>query len=204
MEDRARLAAVAAIAALLPIAASAATTHKKPAPAQPPGGTNQVEGTHGKIGDMLFDGQWRFQVKSVETIDTYTLKVPTAEEDYAKYTEDADEDPDTHTFTPKAGYTFVTVDCLVKNAQRTTEQLDCYLDDPKTAVTDDQSGAYPPIAYDMQTKGPWMTKSLLPGSGEPITVLFAVPIGTKLQDLVFTLKDWSSHTGHEVRVSLTP
>ena len=30
------------------------------------GGANQVEGLHGKVGDTLFDGKWRFKVVDVQ------------------------------------------------------------------------------------------------------------------------------------------
>jgi hypothetical protein len=180
-----------------------AASKGKKKPTQPPGGANQVEGTHGKIGQMLFTGKWRFEVLAIQQADTYTMKVPNAEGDYAKYTNEAEFDSSTNIFTPKAGYTFISIDCLAKNGQTKTEQLDCYSDDQKTAVTDDQSNSYPPIAFDMITQGPWVTKPLLPGSSEKITILFAVPPGTKPQDLVMTLKNWSDHQGKEVRVTLS-
>lgn len=177
------------------------TTKKQPV--QPAGGANQVEGLHGKVGQMLFTGRWRFQVQEFQTSDSYTLKVPTSEQDYAKYHDVADYDSATHTFKPKEGYAFVAVKALVKNAQTSTQQLGCYLGDPKTAVTDNKANSYPPIAYDMLSKGAWVTKPLLPGSGEELTVLFAVPKGTELKDLVFSLNNWSDNKGKDVRVSLT-
>jgi len=39
------------------------------------GGTNQVQAvTQGKVGDVLFDGWWRFQVQNVEMTDSYAVK----------------------------------------------------------------------------------------------------------------------------------
>ena len=190
------------------VEAKAAKAKSKPAPAkkakpkQTPGGANQVEGLNGKIGQMLFDGKWRFQVQDVSQVDTYKLKVPSSEQDYAKYHDVAEEDLDTHTFTPKEGYTFIAVQCLVKNGQNKVQQLDAYLNDPKTGLADDQGNSYPPIIYDMHSKGAWVTKPLLPGSQATMTVLFAVPTGTKPKDLVFTLKNWSDSKGHDARVSL--
>ncbi len=181
-----------------------ATNKAKPKPTKKPaGGANQVEGLNGKIGQVLFDGKWSFQVLDVQQVATYTLKVPNSEQDFAKYHAAAETDGTLHTFTPKAGYTFIAVKCQVKNRQQNkVEQLDCYSDDPKTALTDFDANSYAPIVYDMQTKGDWVTKPLLPGSAENMTVLFAVPPDTKLKDLVFTLKNWSAHAGHDVRVSL--
>ena len=175
---------------------------KKPTK-KPAGGANQVEGLNGKIGQVLFDGKWSFQVLDVQQVDTYTLKVLSSEQDYAMYHDVADEDSTLHTFTPKAGYTFIAIKCQVKSRQQNkVEQLDCYSDNPKTALTDFEANSYPPIVYDMQSKGAWTTKPLLPGSTANMTVLFAVPPDTKLKDLVFTLKNWSAHVGQNVRVSL--
>ncbi len=169
----------------------------------PAGGANQVVGLNGKIGQMLFDGKWRFQVQSVqEGLTTYTLKVLASEQDYALYHNVAELDPTTHGFTPKEGNTLIAIKCLAKNAQNKVQQLDFYSDSPKTALADDQGNSYPPIAIDMITKGGLVTKPLLPGSGEEMTLLFAVPSGTKLKDLVVTLKNWEDHKGHDVRVSL--
>jgi len=176
------------------------TSKKKPP--QTPGGANQVEGLNGKVGDMLFTGRWRFQVQKVETVETYTLTVPTSEQDYSKYASSATLDDKTKSFTPKEGQTLVAVKALVKNAQTSTQQLGCYLGDPKTAIADTKGNSYPPIAYDMISKGAWVTKPLLPGSGEELTVLFAVPKGTELKDLIFSLYNWSDIKGKEVRVSL--
>ena len=181
-------------------AQSKSTSKKKPP--QTPGGANQVEGLNGKVGDMLFTGRWRFQVQKVETVDTYTLTVPTSDQDYGRYAPSATFDDKTKTFAPKEGLTFVAVKALVKNAQTSTQKLGCYLGDPKTAIADTKGNSYPPIAYDMISQGAWVTKPLLPGSGEELTVLFAVPKGTELKDLIFSLYNWSDIKGKEVRVSL--
>ena len=180
--------------------------HAKPRPAKPiPGGASQVEGLSGKVGDVLFDGHWRFQVIDVKTgLDSYALNVPISEQDYAKFHDVAEFDNATHTFTPKEGYKLVAIKCHVKNGQKNTEQVDGYLGNPKTALADDQENSYPPIAYDMYSKGAWITKELLPGSGEDLTLLFAVPPTAKMKDLVFTLKNWSDNNGRNVRVSLAP
>jgi|GEM_PF-1784979 Telomeric repeat-binding factor 2. len=167
-----------------------------------PGGANQVEGLNGKVGQMLFTGKWRFQVLSAEPVETYALKAPGSEQDYAKYHDVAEYDDASRTFTPKAGYTFVAVRCKAKNGQKKVQQLDFYLNDQKTALADEQGNSHPPIAFDMQSKGAWVTKPLLPGSEVDITVLFAVPPDTKLKDVVFTLKNWEDRVGKEVRVSL--
>ncbi len=202
-----RLAIVmaAGLFAAAPCLAKPARQHPaRPRPATPPGGANQVQGLNGKVGDVLFDGHWRFQVLSLAPAATYTLSVPSSEQDYAKFHDTAELDNATHTFTPKEGYTFFAVKCHVKNGQKSTEQIDGYFNDPKTALTDDKENSYPPIVYDMFSKGLWTTKELLPGSGEDLTLLFAVPTGTTPKDLVFTLKNYSDHATRNVRVSLAP
>lgn len=172
-------------------------------PAIVPGGANQVEGLNGKIGDMLFTGRWRFQVLDIQPVSTYTLIVPSSEQDYAKFHDAASEDLSSHTFTPKEGYTFFAVKCRAKNAQKTTQQLDFYLNDPKTAITDAGENSYPPMVYDMQSNGNWVTKNLLPGSGVDMTIVFAVPPGMVPKDLVVSLKNGSDHNSRNVRVSLS-
>ncbi|HEX5322324.1 MAG TPA: hypothetical protein VFW40_00960 [Capsulimonadaceae bacterium] len=198
------LLAVAAVLTISMAHAASSSKKSKPKSTQPPGGANQVQGLNGKVGQMLFTGKWRFEVLSApQQVDTYTMKVPSAEGDYAKYHDEADYDNSTNAFTAKAGYTLIAIDCLAKNGQTQVEQLDFYLNNPNTGLTDDQGQSYQPIAYDMMTKAPWVTKPMLPGSSEKITILFAVPPGTKTRDLVVTLKNWTDSKGKDVRVTLT-
>jgi hypothetical protein len=177
-------------------------TTKPTKPKQIPGGANQVSGLNGKLGDMLWDGRWRFQVQEVKEVTTYTLNVPSSQQDYGRFNTVATEDLTNHAFTPKPGYTLIAVKCLAKNGQKTVQQLHCYPPDLKTALTDDQGNSYQPIVYDMQSDGAWTTKKLLPGSSVTMTVLFAVPPGTKLKDLVFSLKNWSDTKVTNLRIAL--
>lgn len=206
-------ATAAALLATVPVSAQAqgatkpAKTppkNKKAKPKPIPGGANQVKGMNGKVGDMLFDGRWRFQVREVLPVNTYTLTVPSSQQDYGRFRDFASEDLATHTFTPAAGYTFIAVKCLVKNGQNKMQQLDCYPPDLKTALADDQGSSHPPIVYDMQSKGAWTAKPLLPGAAQPMTVLFAVPTNTRLKDLVFSLKNWSDAKVTNLRIALPP
>jgi hypothetical protein len=167
-----------------------------------PGGANQVSGLNGKLGDMLWDGRWRFQVQEVKEVSSYVLTVPSSQQDYGRTRNYAREDPTTHAYIPQPGYTLIAVKCLAKNGQNSIQQLDCYPPDLKTALTDDQGNSYPPFIYDMQTDGAWTTKKLLPGSSATMTILFAVPPGTKLKDLVFSLKNWSGPKVNNLRIAL--
>jgi hypothetical protein len=164
------------------------------------GGANQVEGLQGKIGDVLFDGEWRFEVLRVNRVDSYAMKNK-ATNDYAIYNTTAEFSDGV--FRPKQGQSLVAIACRVKNGLRDQNQaLWRPNSDTHTALADDQGQSYPPIAYDMPESGPFQSKALLPGAAMEFTVLFTVPDGATLKDLVFTLRTISS-PGHDVRVSLT-
>lgn len=163
-----------------------------------PGGANQVEGMRGKIGDVLFDGKWRFQVLDVKTVDDYTMK-NAATNDYSVYHNTAEFND--NTLRPKPGNSLVMIQCRLKNGVKQNQSLWRYNNDTHTALTDDQGQSYPPIAYDIPSGGSFGSKDLLPGSAIDFAVLFTVPPGTHLKDLVFTLRTLSDK-GDEVRVSL--
>jgi hypothetical protein len=163
------------------------------------GGANQIQGLQGKIGDTLFDGKWRFQVLAVEPVDSYTLqnKVTT---DYAVYHNLADLTDGV--FKPKAGQQLMVARCRLKNGLKGENQALWWASsDTHTALADDRGESYPPIAIDAPEAGPFQSKPLLPGAGIDLAALFAVPEGTQLKDLVFTLRT-ISEKGKDVRVSL--
>jgi hypothetical protein len=164
------------------------------------GGANQVEGMRGKIGDTLFDGRWRFQVIEVQEVDSYRMKTK-ATNDYAVYRTVADFDPTSDVFRPHEGQTMLLIRCRVKNGVKQTLSLWRSNSDTQTALTDTQGQSYPPIAYDMEESAPFQSKALLPGSSLDLGVLFVVPQGTVLKDLLFTLRTLDDK-GHDVRVSL--
>jgi hypothetical protein len=188
---------------LLQATAGYAATKPKPKPKQPAGGANQVQGLNGKLGQMLFTGYWRFEAIAAHTdLTSYTLKVPSAEQSYGGFRDVATFDSDTHTFTPKAGWTITAVDCLVKNGQPSVQTLNLVAASD-TAVADDQGQSYPPFGYDMVTDGPAAMRPMLQGSSAKMTVLFAVPVGTKLKDMIFTLMtQGNGATKKDVRISL--
>ena len=169
----------------------------------PAGGANQVEGLRGKVGDTLFDGKWRFQVLSIQTADSYVMKTD-MDTDYAAYRATAEFDVTSKTFTPLSGNTLYVVQCRARNAVKENQALYVYQPFTRTALTDNQGNSYPPIGYDMQGAR-FQSKPLLPGSGLDFAVLFTVPEGTTLKDLVFTLRTIAGGLteGKDVRVSLT-
>jgi hypothetical protein len=162
-----------------------------------PGGANQVEGLNGKVGDMLFDGKWRFQLKDIQVVKTYALR------------RDGGVDPgklggkasiDGRTYTAEAGYTFVIANCLVKNGQKESRAFGSFYGE-HTALTDDQGSSYRPIGWD-QEGGLFTTKELLPGAGQEIAAIFLVPENVKLKDLVVTLTNVTDREPKDVRISL--
>jgi hypothetical protein len=164
------------------------------------GGANQINGLmQGKIGDQLFDGKWRFKVTGTETASTYAMK--TQGDPYA-VSDEADYNSVTHVIAAKNGSTLVIVHCVVVNGQKTTQTLWTAAQGSNTALTDDQGHSFPPSAHDF-TGAPIQTQPLLPGAKIEFPVVFCVPQGTNLKDLVFTLRNNdSSSKGDDVRVSL--
>lgn len=104
------------------------------------GGAGQIgDKNSGKLGQTLFSGEWRFQVVSVETVDTY--KPEFNQEWVAK---------------PKQGETLVVVHCRVKNGTMKKETIAFERDAEavtrhgilNNALTDANEQAFSPIATD--------------------------------------------------------
>ena len=92
--------------------------------------------------------------------------------------------------------------CRLKNGLKNQNQALWWSNsDTHTALADDRGQSYPPVAVDAPEGTPFQSSPLLPGAGIDLAVLFAVPEGTQLKDLVFTLRT-ISEKGHDVRVSL--
>jgi hypothetical protein len=155
------------------------------------GGANEVRGTNGKIGQVLFNGKWRFAVLSVDRAATY----------------DSQFLADKQTFTP-AGDTeeLVVVRCRLKNGQKTAQKAMLSAIHPHNiALTDDQGQSYAPKDFDKRGGDTDTGPSLLPGAQTEFAVLFSVPKGAALKDLVFSLQtayDDYPNGGTDVRISL--
>ena len=168
------------------------------------GGANQVEGvTQGKIGDTLFDGQWRFQVQSVEMPDTYTAK-------FLQGSNELNVDPATRVVSAPRGYRIVVVRCRMTNGQKSMQTFwfaqlsEMHVNN---SLTDNNGESYPPANFDLEGDSNDQSKSLLPGAKTDFVILFSVPEALQrkdLKDLVFTLKNNGSGPSNDVRVSLTP
>lgn len=171
---------------------------------QKPGGADQVAGAlQGKVGDLLFDGQWRFRVLSVQTPETYTTQTPGID---LRGISSVRYDENARLLRAAPGNKLVVVQCRMANGQKTPQTFWLGHNDVKNALTDAQGDSYPPIGYDLEG-APTQSKSLLPGAGTSLPILFSVPEATQIQDLIFTLRnnDFSSGKAKvsDVRVSLT-
>ncbi len=162
------------------------------------GGTNQVQAvTQGKVGDVLFDGYWRFQVQSVELADFYAVK----------------KNPDNLTYDRSKGGVYakpntklVVLRCRMTNGQKSVQTFWLAPVSGRAinnALTDTEGESYPPDGYDLDGTTS-QSKPLLPGAKTDFAILFSVPEGSHLKDLVFTLQNNDSRPGNDVRVSLTP
>ena len=167
------------------------------------GGTNQVQGLQGKIGDLLFDGRWRFQVLSVAQPDTYTMKTP-GDEPSSYPADTINFDRKTQLVSPKSGYKLVVIQCRMINGQKNKQTFWLAAKDGNNALADQQGESYAPIGYDLEG-APIQSKPLLPGAKTDFPILFSVPQNIEMKDLVFTLRNNDfSQKGNDVRVSLTP
>lgn len=166
------------------------------------GGATPIQGvTQGKIGDVLFDGKWRFQVLKMESPATYSMKTDSDTYDTAGLTS---LDRNTHVLRPKDGYKLVVLQCRVTNGQNSRQRLWTAINDDKvnTALTDMQGASHTPVVYDYQG-GNNQTNPLIPGAIMTFPVIFSVPAQTRVKDLVFTLHANSADQPYnDVRVSL--
>ena len=167
------------------------------------GGANQVQGLQGKMGDMLFDGVWRFQVNRVTEADKYQ----------ERYTANHPLEQ-----TPGDSQKLILVDITVKNGANEKKYL-LMRDIPEnlTALAGEDGTSAKVFTYDMRTGsgqhfgggGDWdSTPEMLPGSQAQFTAIFRVPQDFKAKDLIFTLnyepKPFAPLKHSTLRVALTP
>lgn len=168
-----------------------------------PGGANQLQGmTQGKVGDVLFDGHWRFQVQSVAMPASYTMK--TAGEPYDNHDLTTFDRPN-RIVKPTRGNSLVVLQCRATNGVNGNRTLWTAISDDRihTALADTNGSSYPPVTYDFDG-GPIQSKPLVPGAALNFAVLFSVPEGTHLKDLIFSLKNnQGDDKANDVRVTLT-
>jgi len=154
------------------------------------GGANEIKGTRGALGQMVFTGKWRFEAVSVSHAASY-------ESQYL---------PTHYTFAPSGSDELVIVQCKLKNAQTSTQKAILSSIHPHNiALTDDQAQSYAPLGFDKRSAALDEGPNMLPGSETDFSVIFSVPKGVKLKDLVFSLQvayDDYPNGGTDVRISL--
>lgn len=169
-----------------------------------PGGANQVQGVkQGKIGDVLFDGRWRFQVISFQMPESYTMKVQSVEPS-SHPSDTLQYDRTTHVVRPKPGYKLVVLNCRMSNGQKTSQNFWLAPISGRsinTALADAQGQSYVPVGYDLEG-APVQSARLLPGAKADFAMLFMVPENAEIKDLVFTLTNNDSQGTNDVRISL--
>lgn len=161
-----------------------------------------AKGLEGKIGDVISDGQWRFQVMSMQTPGSYDMKTDAEPYDYKSL---SSFDLTKRIFTPKTGYKLVVFQCRATNAQKSPKRLWVAVSDSanvRTALTDMAGSSHVPIGYDFEG-GPIQTKPLQPGETITFAVVFSVPQDAQLKELLFTLAaNGEREQSKDVRVSL--
>lgn len=173
------------------LASADTTTPEAGAGSAAPGGANEVRGTRGKIGQVLFNGKWRFSVLSVDRAATYDSQFLTHK----------------NTFSPASDTEeLIIVRCQMKNGQNKTKMAMIGSVHPHhTALTDDHGQSYAPMHYDKRGGHTDEGPNMLPGSQTEFAILFSVPKGTVLKDLVFSIQsayeDYPDG-GTDVRITL--
>jgi hypothetical protein len=161
-----------------------------------------AEGLKGKIGDVISNGQWRFQVTSMQTPESFAMKTDAEPYDYKNL---ANFDLTKRVFTSKTGYTLVVFQCRATNAQKSLKRLWVAVSDSaniRTALTDMVGGSHAPIGYDFEG-GPIQTKPLQSGEAITFAVIFSLPQDAQVKELLFTLAaNGEREHSKDVRVSL--
>lgn len=155
------------------------------------GGGTAIKGTSGSIGQMVMTGKWSFEVVDVNRAASY----------------DSQYLPVQRTFAPNgASEELVIIHCRLKNASKSTQMAMLSAIHPhNTALADDQGQSHPLLGFDKRAANNDEGPNMLPGSLTDVTVIFSVPKGTKLKDLVFSLQtayDDYPNGGTDVRISL--
>lgn len=146
----------------------------------PVGGGHQIRGVLGALNASIFNGTWVLKVAGAQKVKSYTPR-------YGR-----DRDP----LTPKeVGDTLVVVRCQIRNGTDATRDVsfDTYRAG-NTALTDDEEHAYFPLAYDSRNSD-HSSARVLPGSAHDFAVIFSVPEGARLNDLIYTVLSSSADFG---------
>ena len=148
---------------------------------RPAGGANQIANKlKGQQGEELFSGKWRFTVTGVTRTKQWVRKYPDSHAG-----KDAEES--------EAGNDLIVVSCRLKNGtpQRTEFAFPTGASSDwgmNTSLTDQGEGSYQPKTYDVTSdEGSPVGRYALPGAAIPFNIVFAVPAGTQVKDLVYSV-----------------
>lgn len=162
------------------------------------GGAGQLEAKgNGKIGQEIFSGKWRFQVIDFKRVDSYTETRTKSK----------------RTWKAESGNELVVVSCRVKNGTKAKDELVFSKDweGTNTSLTDSNEQAYPATAFDVrEDETAPIGCNFLPGSAIDFSIVFEVPKGTEVKDVIFTAMqyrfrsrgDQKENPPHDFRVSL--
>lgn len=153
------------------------------------GGANQLEGTRGKVGDVLFNGHWRFQVNKIRVVRKYDRI-----NEYYGETEIA----------PNEGEVLLVAECTARNGRKETTALRVIQD--KTAVAAQDDTTAPMVGCDMKTDGArTYSPGVLPGAAFKVVLCFSVPRDFQPKDLVVTLQaNLEEETEGTLRFAVSP
>jgi hypothetical protein len=170
------------------------------------GGANPLEAQTGKLGEVVFNGKWRFQVTKIDTLTSPWSSQKKLMIDHgvvssvAEYNHESDFSK--VTFTPKKGQKFVLVHCIAKNAIPNEKQALWFAStDIMTSVTDGDGSAYPVLVLDIAAPSGPQSPTLLPGAKLEFDALFAIPEGAIVKEMIFTLRTINDK-GSNVRIAL--
>lgn len=130
------------------------------------GGANQAEGMQGKVGDDLFNGQVRLKVSEVFRGSSYKRRFSKGDDIVA---------PD--------GQDIVAVVMRFKNGTMKSQFPNVTGKQP-TGLTDENEHAFEPRSF---PDGTGRNVELLPGAATDFALIFTVPKGAALKDLVYTV-----------------
>ncbi len=152
------------------------------------GGAHQIRGATGKITTNIFNGTWLLNVESAQQVMEYSQLYGS---DKARIVP------------TEVGDVLIVVKCRLKNGTQETQEV--YFDKDSTgdtSLTDDQSHDYVPLAYDSRNSS-YTSAMMLPGSEHDFVVIFSVPKGAVLKDLIYSvLSAGGQEKGTDFRVSL--
>lgn len=168
---------------------------------KPAGGTFQVANKlKGNQGEDLFSGKWGFKVVGAERTALYS----------AQYTNQFNREDK---YEAKGGEELVIVKCRLKNGTKQQEKFTFPTGagaswGMNTALTDQDAGSYLPDGYDVfADESAPLGKAALPGASIPFNIVFRVPKGTPVKDLIYSAvlyRERGDKKSTDFRVALAP